>query len=500
MENEFLPAADIPSKRDTGGNTVLIRTADEGNRRQLAKWFAEQETFEVVERDIRTGEFDCCLLDWQALLDTQDAIRTRKQAARIPLPVVLLVPEQRADEMIESLQTESSDLHSLVDELLRMPVSQPELEQRLESVLRARKQAMRLHEEREQIRAIRDNHRGHGIVITDTEGTIEYVNRGFEQQSGYSAEELLGETPNVLNSGVHDDAFFADLWETITSGEEWHGEMVNERKNGERYIVDMVITPLTGLDSGIKRYVGVNHEITELRELADSLEEERKELELLNRVLRHDIRNDMSVILGWMEALHAHVDSDGQEILDRVLTSGQHVVELTDIAKEIVEAIIAGEDVALEPVELGPVLDTIVETRQETLEGADIRIEDHPPAVAVAANEMLSAVFRNLINNAVQHNDSDEPTVSISTQEHDGSVRVRVADNGPGIPESQRDRIFESDEKGLDSTGTGMGLYLVTELMEMYDGSVWIEDNEPRGTVFVVELPTIDSTSGDTHE
>lgn len=82
----------------------------------------------------------------------------------------------------------------------------------------------------------------------------------------------------------------------------------------------------------------------------------------------------------------------------------------------------------------------------------------------------------------------------------DDSVRIRVADNGPGIPEDQRDRIFESDEKGLDSTGTGMGLYLVTNLVDMYDGSVWIEDNEPRGTVFVVELPTTDASGGDASE
>ena len=112
---------------------------------------------------------------------------------------------------------------------------------------------------------------------------------------------------------------------------------------------------------------------------------------------------------------------------------------------------------------------------------------------------MLSAIFRNLINNAVQHNDADEPRVTISAHVNDGSVRIRVADNGPGIPEDQRDQIFDSDEKGLDSTGTGMGLYLVTNLVDMYDGSVWIENNDPRGAVFVVELPTIGSSNGDGH-
>jgi len=418
----------------------------------------------------------------------------------MPLPFVLLLPEQRADEIIKTLQNDPRDLHSLVDELLRMPVSRLELEQRLESVLRARHQAVVIHEEHEQLHAIRDKHRGHGVIITDTDGTIEYVNRGFEQQSGYSDEEVLGKTPNVLNSGEHDDLFFADLWETITTGEKWQGEVINERRDGEKYVVDQVIVPVTGPEGNIEQFVAVNHEITELREVTDSLNEQREQLELLNRVLRHDIRNDMSVILGWMEMLDAHVDGEGEAILDRVLTSGQHVVELTDIAKTIVEAIFEGEDISLEPVELGSLLETVIETRKETFDQATIRIDGQPPAVTVEANEMLSAIFRNLINNAVQHNDADEPRVTVSSHVDDDSVRIRVADNGPGIPEDQRDRIFDSDEKGLDSTGTGMGLYLVTNLVDMYDGSVWIEDNEPRGTVFVVELPATDASGGDASE
>ncbi|MFW6384068.1 MAG: ATP-binding protein [Halodesulfurarchaeum sp.] len=476
-----------------------MQTADEGNRRQLSTWVGERESYTVVETDVRTGEFDCCILDWATLLDTQDAIRTRKGEDRIPLPFVLLVPEQRADAIIQALQRDRRDLRFLVDEVLRMPVSRLELEQRLDSVIRARHQAISLHEEHEQLHAIRDTHRGHGIVITDTAGTIEYVNRGFEQQSGYSAEAVLGKTPNVLNSGEHDDSFFADLWETITAGEEWRGEVVNERTDGERYVLDQVITPLTGPEGEIERFVAVNHEITEIRALADSLEAEREQLELLNRVLRHDVRNDMNVILGWMEALEPYLDSDGDAILDRIFRSGQHVVELTDIAKEIVEAIIAGKDVSLEPVDLAPVLETVVETRQETFEQAKILIEGQTPVVTVEANEMLSAVFRNLINNAVQHNDRAVPEVTISSAVTDEQVRIRVADNGPGIPEAQRDRIFGSDEKGLESTGTGMGLYLVAELMAMYHGSVRVEDNEPRGAVFDVALPRVDPSGGGRH-
>ena len=102
---------------------------------------------------------------------------------------------------------------------------------------------------------------------------------------------------------------------------------------------------------------------------------------------------------------------------------------------------------------------------------------------------MLDSVFRNLLSNAVQHNDKEVPEVSVSATTHDMRAVVRIADNGPGVPDSQKQEIFGEGEKGLDSSGTGLGLYLVQELVTHYGGEVWVEDNNPEGAVFAVELP-----------
>jgi len=77
---------------------------------------------------------------------------------------------------------------------------------------------------------------------------------------------------------------------------------------------------------------------------------------------------------------------------------------------------------------------------------------------------MLASVFRNLLNNAVQHNDTDAPEVTVTCEETDDRIRVRVADNGPGVPDAEKDEIFGKGEKGLDSAGSGIGLYLVSVL------------------------------------
>jgi len=100
-------------------------------------------------------------------------------------------------------------------------------------------------------------------------------------------------------------------------------------------------------------------------------------------------------------------------------------------------------------------------------------------------------VFRNLLKNAVQHNDKEVAEVIVSATDHENTVTVTIADNGPGVPDSQKETVFGKGERGLDSSGTGIGLHLVNTLVSIHNGDVWIEDNEPEGAIFSVELPTV---------
>jgi len=101
----------------------------------------------------------------------------------------------------------------------------------------------------------------------------------------------------------------------------------------------------------------------------------------------------------------------------------------------------------------------------------------------------LDSVFRNLLKNAVQHNDCETPEITATVAENDDSVTVRIADNGPGIPDDLKAELFEQGQKGLKSEGTGIGTYLVQTLVSQYGGDVWVEDNDPQGCVFVLTLP-----------
>jgi signal transduction histidine kinase len=110
----------------------------------------------------------------------------------------------------------------------------------------------------------------------------------------------------------------------------------------------------------------------------------------------------------------------------------------------------------------------------------------------VIGNEMLGSVFRNLLQNAILHNDKETPEITITAERQQRQIEVRIADNGPGVPDAQKETIFGKGAKGLESEGTGIGLYLVQSLVESYGGDVWVEDNTPEGAIFVVQLPIAD--------
>ncbi|MFC4551041.1 sensor histidine kinase, partial [Halorussus sp. GCM10023401] len=231
----------------------------------------------------------------------------------------------------------------------------------------------------------------------------------------------------------------------------------------------------------------------EVEEQAAELDEKRRNLTMLNQVVRHDIRNEMNVVLTWAKMLDDHVDEAGREGVDYVLDAGENVVDLTQTIGDLTEMLAEGEDIPLEPVALAPALRSEIETlraKDAARESAvTVTGDEDLPEVSVLADEMLSSVLVNLLNNAALHSDAENPRVDVSVTVTDESAVVEIADDGPGIPDERKESVFERGERGADSDGTGLGLYLVEKTVDRYGGDVRVEDNDPRGAVFRVELP-----------
>lgn len=333
------------------------------------------------------------------------------------------------------------------------------------------------------------DHSGHAVFITNCDGTITYVNSAFEEITGYSEDEVLGHTPRILRSGVQDDEYYSELWERILSGEVWEEQIVNERKDGERYHADQTIAPLVDGGGEVMGFVAIQRDITELKEYEQTLEQQRNNLTILNQMISHDIRNDLQMIRGHAELLEEHIDEEGSEYLEGIIDGSRNAIELTDTAQNLADVLLR-TDIDHVPVPLAEPLEKVLKEVQSTYRDAGITTKDDLPEVTVSADELLESVFRNLLKNAVQHNDKETPKIIVSTEVTDEHVEIEIADNGPGIPDDRKEAIFQKGESRLDEDDQrGLGLYLVQMLIEQYDGSIWVEDNTPEGTVFTVRIP-----------
>ncbi len=120
---------------------------------------------------------------------------------------------------------------------------------------------------------------GSSIVITDNEGKIQYANPAFTQITGYSSEEVLGRNHEVFKSNYHDEAFYRDLWDTISSGKVWHGRFCNRKKDGSLFWEDTTIAPVQDEKGKISHYIAIKNDVTKLVALEEELNQKVKELE-----------------------------------------------------------------------------------------------------------------------------------------------------------------------------------------------------------------------------
>ena len=258
-----------------------------GNQRLVVEWIEAHDRYTLADPDqpVETATFDCCILDGETLQTHAETLRARKDEAEpVLLPCLLLVPE--ADlSLIETDRGEIADsvVFETADEVVSMPIKKAELEWRIQALVRLRTQSLCLRERTETLERFRQavEASGNAIWISDTDGTIQYVNPAFESMTGYSREEAVGESPELISSGEMNDDYYGDLWETITAGDTWRDEITDRRSDGSLYIADQTIAPIVE-DGEPRAFVAVQTDITDRKELEGRLSLYRDIIERLD--------------------------------------------------------------------------------------------------------------------------------------------------------------------------------------------------------------------------
>jgi PAS domain S-box-containing protein len=329
------------------------------------------------------------------------------------------------------------------------------------------------------------------IVITDTEGRIEWANPAFALLTGYDLDEVRGQNPRFLNSGVQDGAFYEQMWRTITSGSVWQGEMVNRRRDGTLYPEEMTITPVRENSGAITHFIAVKQDVTEHKHLEEQLRQSQK-MEAVGQLaggVAHDFNNLLQAMLSLTQMLVPHhadprrLETDAAELEQLVRRGAALTRQLLLFSRR--------ETVHSERLDLNEVVRESVTLLRRLLK-ANVALETRLADARLPVEGdrgQLGQVLLNLVVNAADAM-PDGGRLVIETGSESGAVWLKVADTGGGIPAAICDHIFEPffTTKG-QGKGTGLGLSVVHGIVTQHGGTVTFESREGHGTAFSVTLP-----------
>jgi len=229
-----------------------------------------------------------------------------------------------------------------------------------------------------------------------------------------------------------------------------------------------------------------------------SVKRRNEQIEFFNGVLRHSLRNAMLVVQGRADHLHGRVDDEHRDHVESIQTWCDRLTEMSGTIRDINETVTASESERLEPVPLSRAVDGAVDDVTACTE--DVTVETTVETSEwIQANDLVEEVLSSVVENAIVHNTSDTPRVDIGTRDAGDWIQLRVADNGPGISDDLKTTLFQRSMTPNQTAG-GFGLYFVSVMMDLYGGKVWYEDNDPCGTVAILEFQRADPDAVDSAE
>jgi len=385
------------------------------------------------------------------------------------------------------------------------------------------------------------------VVITDTDGNIEYVNPKFTEVTGYTADEVIGQNPRILQSGEMSDESYEELWKTIASGKSWSGEFRNKKKSGELFWEKATISPITDRSGSIISYLAIKEDITEQkksekgrRELEMEMNQARK-LEAVGSLaagIAHEINTPIQFVGDntnflsdsfksllslvetyanlWQKAragvniaeldterVTAKEEADFDYLKEEVPLAIEQTLEGVQRVTKIVRAMkdFAHSDQGEKSVsDINDMLLTcLTVSRNELKYVADVETDlcQELPELECYRDD-LNQVFLNLLVNAahtikdvVGDASAGKGIITVSTERDNDSVIIKISDTGKGIPQSIQDRVFDPFFSTKDvGKGSGQGLAIARKIIvDKHQGSLNFETEEGKGTTFIIRLP-----------
>lgn len=349
---------------------------------------------------------------------------------------------------------------------------------------------------------------GNGIIITDTNGIIEFVNPAFTKMTLYENQEVIGRSTNILSSGKHSKDFFTGMWAVIEKGNTWKGEIINKKKTGELVWESATISPIIDSLGNINHYVAIKENISERKAMEHELLEAKNAAEAGIRVksaflanMSHEIRTPMNSVLGFIQLVLESKNLSEQDysylgiakksasglllLINDILDSSKleagrmeienHKFNLTKFIKD-----------SLIPMNLKAAEKDIV---------LSLEIKPELQKCIIGDSNRTRQVLINLLSNAIKFTDSGSVNLTVE-KKNDDYILFTVADTGIGMTNKQIENIFKPFTQADQTTarkygGTGLGTSICKQLVELMGGSIWVNSEIEKGSDFYFTIPLI---------
>jgi PAS domain S-box-containing protein len=344
------------------------------------------------------------------------------------------------------------------------------------------------------------------VIITNTEGIIEYVNKKFIAISGYTSDKLIGNVVRILKPGHTSEETYIEIWNNLLAGREWRGEHQNRKKNKERYWESVLISPIKNNDGKITNFIILSEDISERKKMEKELITAKEKAEESDRLksaflanMSHEIRTPLNSILGFSDLLTEQNlnDQARHEYANLITSSGSNLLAIINDVLDI-SKIEAGQiTLSMTQFSAQRLIHTIRNeyAHKALSKNLELRIEISPEArkIYLESDEMrIKQVLVNFVGNALKF--TEKGFIEIGLQYTETEIRFHVKDTGIGISKEYHHKIFDRFRQVEAANtrkygGNGLGLAITKNLAELLGGRIWLESEPKKGSTFYFALP-----------
>jgi len=341
-----------------------------------------------------------------------------------------------------------------------------------------------------------------GLVVTDAEldppgPRILAVNKAFEAMTGWTAAEIIGKTPRVLQGQDTDKAEMARLKAALRQGRNFFGEAVNYRKDGTRFILQWKISPVLDRAGKPQCYIAIQRDVTSDKARARALVEAQdaagahvKRQEAFAQVIAHDLRSSASRIVSFANLARQTEGKARQDVLDRVASNAKDLIAMID---KLYEFVAQGKQINPALIDVTALARETARKLVQTDPSRTASLNIQSGMFALGDPQVAATVLENLLSNAWKFTSGRTTTeISVSGRREGRMLWISVRDNGIGFEPSLAATLFEPFTRLVSKSefpGTGLGLAIVKRLVELMGGSVQAHTEGNQGAVFEFSLP-----------